>query len=311
VLPAALLALVAGTAHAATPTYPALYAFGDSLSDSGNEYTISGDTKPISPPYARGRWSNGPTWVQDLASEFGLPSLQPSLTGGNNFAIAGACTGTTIAHQANTTDLPTQIANFTSAVPHPVVGALYTLDIGNNDVSAITGISGITPAEAQYAVTQAVANETTFIGQLFAAGMRTLLLLNVPDQRHQPVNSLATPAQLQAIGELDTSYNAQLLTSVQGLAAKDGFGVVMLDFFGMTDVLVSQGATYGFTNVTLPCWTGSPTAYNGTLCAPTLAGQDKYLFWDLVHPTARGHLLISEESLELLSTPEAGGTVAE
>jgi phospholipase/lecithinase/hemolysin len=31
---------------------------------------------------------------------------------------------------------------------------------------------------------------------------------------------------------------------------------------------------------------------SGTLCSPTLAGQD--LYWDLAHPTAAGHRVIAD-----------------
>jgi phospholipase/lecithinase/hemolysin len=52
---------------------------------------------------------------------------------------------------------------------------------------------------------------------------------------------------------------------------------------------------YGFTNVTNPCWTGNMTdPESGTLCSPTLAGQDKYLYWDMAHPTAAGHRVIAD-----------------
>ena len=33
---------------------------------------------------------------------------------------------------------------------------------------------------------------------------------------------------------------------------------------------------------------------SGTLCSPTLAGQDQYLHWDMAHPTAVGHRVIAD-----------------
>jgi hypothetical protein len=33
---------------------------------------------------------------------------------------------------------------------------------------------------------------------------------------------------------------------------------------------------------------------SGTLCSPTLAGQDEYLYWDMAHPTAAGHRVIAD-----------------
>jgi phospholipase/lecithinase/hemolysin len=40
------------------------------------------------------------------------------------------------------------------------------------------------------------------------------------------------------------------------------------------------------------------------LCSPTQAGQDQFLFWDEVHPTAAGHLLTAEFAVEALAAPE-------
>jgi hypothetical protein len=64
--------------NSALPSYSAIYAFGDSLSDAGNvsiTTSAAGATKPASPPYYKEQYgpitgnvfSNGPTWVQDLS----------------------------------------------------------------------------------------------------------------------------------------------------------------------------------------------------------------------------------------------------
>jgi len=102
--------------------YSTLFAFGDSLSDAG--------------PYYAGHFSNGPTWVEDLSQMLLGPSevLKPSLEGGNDFAFGGAQTGTTAIEGLNPIDLPAQIADYALSHPKAVPGALYTLDIGANDI---------------------------------------------------------------------------------------------------------------------------------------------------------------------------------
>jgi hypothetical protein len=57
----------------ALPTFDQIVVFGDSLSDNGNA----------------GRASDGPVWVEHLATRFGF-MLEPSRTGGSNFAVGGA-----------------------------------------------------------------------------------------------------------------------------------------------------------------------------------------------------------------------------
>ena len=69
--------------------YPAIYSFGDSLSDVGNVDLATGGIEPAS-PYVDGQFSNGPVWAQDLAGKLGLPALIPSLAGGTDYAFGGA-----------------------------------------------------------------------------------------------------------------------------------------------------------------------------------------------------------------------------
>jgi hypothetical protein len=75
---AAVLAACLGLNIGPASAYTALFAFGDSLSDAGNAYIITGGTKPASPPYYDGHFSNGPTWVEDLSVGLGLGVLNPA-----------------------------------------------------------------------------------------------------------------------------------------------------------------------------------------------------------------------------------------
>ncbi|MCO5559232.1 hypothetical protein L7F22_012827 [Adiantum nelumboides] len=86
-------------------TYPAIFVFGDSLSDTGNGY-ISGSifgarTAQLPygetfPGYPAGRYSDGHVLVDLLAIHLGLPLLKPYLNssadfgGGVNYAVGGA-----------------------------------------------------------------------------------------------------------------------------------------------------------------------------------------------------------------------------
>jgi phospholipase/lecithinase/hemolysin len=84
----ASLALLIGlaTAQADSTAFSRLFVFGDSLSDTGNLYAMTGGYPP--PPYWNGRFSNGKLWVEYLAD-----SLQMPIAAGDNYAVAGATTG--------------------------------------------------------------------------------------------------------------------------------------------------------------------------------------------------------------------------
>ena len=127
------------------PTYSAIYAFGDSLSDAGNLSISTVGTTPVSPPYYKQQYgilsgnvfSNGPTWVQNLSIALGLGKLAPSLAAGTDFAYGGAETGSTPqnadlpAYAA--VSLPAQLSEFQTQVPSRSANALYTLSVGAND----------------------------------------------------------------------------------------------------------------------------------------------------------------------------------
>lgn len=75
-----------------------LWIFGDSLSDTGNLSYLTFGFEPPSPPNYKGRFSNGPLWIEGLAQRLGLamdfatPSAIDPLA--NNQAIGGAFTDT-------------------------------------------------------------------------------------------------------------------------------------------------------------------------------------------------------------------------
>ena len=77
--------LLAMTSFASAGAYSNVFVYGDSLSDTGNIYFITGHTTPPSPPYYNGRFSNGPLAVEYLAN-----ALHSPLT---SFAWGGATTG--------------------------------------------------------------------------------------------------------------------------------------------------------------------------------------------------------------------------
>ena len=201
--------LACGSAHATT--FTALYAFGDSLSDAGNLTILHGIDPsipiPPSPPYSPGHFSNGPTWVEDLSVKLGLGILTPSLAGGNDFAYGGATTGSN-----GFTDLADQISQFHSAAPTPAPGALYTLDIGANDI--LNALSN--PASLPGVVSAAIINTIAAVTDLFADGARNLLFYDVPQLSLTPdLNSDSTLVKTAADAAAE-AFNAGVLARSHG-----------------------------------------------------------------------------------------------
>ena len=295
------------------PTYTALYAFGDSLSDAGNVsiLTAAVGIEPVSPPYDKEQYgslsgnvfSNGPTWVQDLSVTLGLGTLAPSLLGGNDFAYGGAETGPTPQNSGNAQtallSLPAQLQQFQTSVPSPAAGALYTISIGANDIFDILSNTALTAQQQATDVGDAVANEIAFVGELAHDGAKNLLVLDVPDLGKTPSYRLGASATEAT--QLATQYDTALNSQLASVATADGIRVNVINAFQLIDSAVANPAAYGLTNVTTPVWSGnftSPTS--GTLVSTNPAVQDQYLFFDSVHPTETGHQAIAALAAEQL-----------
>jgi phospholipase/lecithinase/hemolysin len=296
----AVLAASLACASAPASAYTALYAFGDSLSDAGNLYAAYGVPAP---PYVDGHFSNGLTWVEDLSVQLGLGTLTPSLAGGTDFAYGGAQTGATLINPANPLpiDLPDQIVAFQSAVPTPASGALYTLDIGANDI--LNGLSALASGNINLiqlgtVVSQAVANTVSGIADLYNGGARNLLFYDVPQLGLTP-DFNTQPLAVQALADqLAQNFNAAVLGALAPLE-NNGLKVFNLDTYDLLGGVVSDPSTYGFANVTDPCLNAS----TGMPCSTDPGVQNTYLFWDGVHPTAAGHLITAGYAYAL-TTPE-------
>ena len=239
---AAALASAKPVAAAPAPAgarYPAIYAFGDSLTDTGNVSLATLGTVPVSPPYADRSFTNGPVWVQDLAHNLGLPPLNPSLAGGTDFAYGGAETGQTPVHTLNPTDLMSQYTQFLTQAPTPQPGSLYAVWIGSNDVLDIANNSTLTPPQQQTAVADAVNNEVAVIGGLAAHGAQNLLVLNVPDLGKTPYEQARGASTAQTATSLASLYNTELAAALQPLEAS---GALRIDLVNTLSVLDQAAA---------------------------------------------------------------------
>ena len=267
-------------------------SFGDSLSDNGNILAATGGAAPIAPNLP-GRFSNGQTWNELLASKLGLPALVPGVS---NFAFGGALTDSTASLGQPSANA--QIAGYlaaTGGVADP--NAIYTVLIGGNDINAkvvdvATAIGGgadaATEIGAGAADMAALAGTLgTSLGNLLAAGAQNILLVNVPNVGLTPSATLAGASAIAT--PLSQGFNAGLDGVV---AALSNPAITYFDAFALTNDIAANPGTYGLTNVTDACW--NEVTGPGEVVCPN---PDDYLFWDGIHPTAEGHEIVANAAL--------------
>jgi len=274
-----------------------MVVLGDSLADSGNNarlvgtdptQLISGDGYFASLPFASGRYSNGPVWVEHLAARLGL-SATASQLGGSNFAYGGAATS----GDGSGTPIPgfpfsmrSQLDQYLATVPTAGTPApaqsLFVLSGGSVNVSAAMASAAQQPEQAfaiLSASAQAYAGDMlAMVDGLQAAGAGRILVLNVPDFGLTP-RALSYGPQVAGLGSLAAGLMNQALE--QALFGEQG--VRVFDLYGALNQVVAHAGDYGLSNVSHAC---GALQYG---CDPASA-----LFYDGQHPTAYGHQLIAE-----------------
>jgi phospholipase/lecithinase/hemolysin len=279
-----MLGLAAGgsRAQAKSDPFSHIFVFGDSLSDTGNYYRLSGGSPP--PPYADGRFCNGPIWVEYLSASLGM-DYQP----GDNFAVGGATTGTLNSNDGfagkEYPGLLDEIASFAASRPvSEPERALYVVEAGANDFFVALA-TGTTPATL---IGTGVGNTISAIQQLRGSGARFILVMNVPDLGVTPMAQGLGEGGPLMLTQLTAAYNQALDLALDQLA-QAGIPTLRLDAFAVLDKMANTPADYGFSNVTTPY-----------LYAPPGMSPDQFLFWDPVHPTTGAHEVLAQAALEQL-----------
>ncbi len=283
-----------------------LVVFGDSLSDPGNAFALVGGTNTppdysvdffLVPdqPYARGghHFSNGPTWIEQLANSQGLAvNAQPAFRGANPGATNYAIGGARARDDGRENNLSHQVGRFLQdfggAAP---AGALYVVEIGGNDIRdvAVTQDPSIIAA--------ALGAIQTNILNLYGAGARKFLVWNAPKVAVTPAIRMADallPGTAAKVDSVNVAYNTLLGGLLGGLSGLRGIQIVTFDAYHNIENVFGHGAEFGLSDVTHPCITPNVAPF---FCQ----NPDDFLFWDGIHPTKAVHAIIANEVAKLLA----------
>jgi phospholipase/lecithinase/hemolysin len=212
--------------------------------------------------------------------------LNLSFTGpGNNYAIAGARTGTTGAIDSIgiPTGIQVQTYYYLSQAHTADPNSLYVLFGGANDVRDAAKLAQ--PQRDQAAVNAAY-NLTSSLQLLGSAGARNFLVLNLPNIGHTP------EAQLElnnaAAATAATQYFNAALSLYLGAITVPGEHLFTFDTYSLFEALyqdaLNGGQFTGITNATTPCFAGFAGS-TGSDCS-------KAIFSDDLHPTGIMHALL-------------------
>jgi phospholipase/lecithinase/hemolysin len=280
-----------------------IVVFGDSLSDPGNAFALTGEhlTPPSygmdtpaelltlipDAPYAKGghHFSNGPTWIEDLGKSIGLgasvgPAFAPGHANATNYAVGGAR-----ARAVGSFHLAVQVGAFLADFPRGApADALYVVALGGNDVR--DALQSGNPAIIGDATGSIVEN----INDLHGAGARKFLVWNSPNIAVTPaVRAIAavTPGVdvLGAAAGLSLAFKVNLDIALAGLRATlPGIEIMRFDAFTEINNIVANPAKFGLDDVATACITPNVPPFQ-------CRRPDRHLFWDGIHPTRAGHAI--------------------
>jgi phospholipase/lecithinase/hemolysin len=316
----------AGWANAQAP-FSRIVVFGTSLSDSGNAFVLTGQqsTAPdygmdafslLIPDaaYAAGglHFSNGATWVEQLARSMGMaasvgPALRGSSDGASNYAVGGA----RARDAAGGFNLLVQVGAFLSDVQGVAPSdALYVVEMGGNDIrdavetaAQVMAMNGGFPAglSAGLAAGSGVIDAAVggIVGKtemLRASGARRFLVWRAPDLSLTPAVRMldSTPAGAGAAllaQFFSAEFNAKLDAALTGAPL-----VSRLDVYTLLHQIVGFPGAVGLTNATSACITPGVAPYHCT-------NADSFLFWDGIHPTKAAHGIVARAAAMALMSP--------
>lgn len=274
------------------PLFNTTVVFGASLDDTGNACNLSASNCPP-PPYATGRASNGPLYVELIAARYGA-SITPSRTGGTNYAYGGARTGAIAGTNQGVPNMVQQADAYLAASgTGSRARALFVVNAATvgNDITDALVLSRTNPQAPSIIIGGAVTNISSLITRLYNGGARHLLLLNSTDVGRTPLVRSAGPAASAAATAMSAQFNIALGAQVTTLRSSlPGVNLYVLDLGQLTVEVFANPATFGFTNITAACVSGA------SVCAT----PDTYFFWDAFHPTATTGRLVSQRGITAL-----------
>jgi phospholipase/lecithinase/hemolysin len=291
------IALVPGAlAHTTTP-FSSLVVFGDSFSDNGNgSYKLTNHTWPLA-IYYEGRFSNGPVWADNVASNLSIPLY--------DHAYGGATTSNALVQgfTGAKSDIPVpgiaeQVDQFLSTNDSAirVDTSLFALFGGFNDIFFNPNLTSA----------QITASLHTSVTKLIVAGAKHFLLLNYYDATQIPYDhytDVGMKSTLQTFSEEFPKNISLLANSVNHqLAQKSSGGTIT--YVNLKPLFrhfyyYGEPTSYGFDAFGAygSCAVG---VYGETSNLTQCSHPDRRVFWDEYHPSGRTHRIMADHILSKL-----------
>ncbi|XVF36799.1 hypothetical protein REPUB_Repub19eG0089200 [Reevesia pubescens] len=325
--------LVVLVANGRQPRVPAMFIFGDSVVDAGNNNQLSTIIKANFPPYGRdfvdhkptGRFCNGKLALDFIAEIIDFPNYQPpylsnkakgkNLLIGANFASAASGYYESTAKLWNTLSLTKQLENYQeyqnkleaiagkSNASSIISGGIYVISSGSSDFLQNYYINPLvftahTPDKFSDMLIDSYAD---FIQDLYGLGARKIGVTTLPPLGCLPAAittfGFGSNKCVEKLNRNAVSFNMKLNHTSQRLQEKlSGLNLVVLDIYQPLYNLCTNPAEDGFAEARKACC-GTGLLETSILCnqrsAGTCSNASQYVFWDGFHPSEAANKILA------------------
>ncbi|KAK4255187.1 hypothetical protein QN277_008214 [Acacia crassicarpa] len=318
------------------PLVPALFIFGDSVVDAGNNNNIKTIFRANFPPYGRdfnhtatGRFCNGKLASDFTAENLGFTSYPPAyvnlktkgknLLNGANFASGASGYYELTAKLWHSIPLSQQLENYkecqnilveVAGQPNAssiISGAIHLISSGNSDFLQNYYINPL--LYKVYTADQfsdiLLQSYSSFIQKLYATGVRRIGVTTLPPMGCLPLAitlfGFDSNHCVERLNNDAINFNKKLNTTSQSLQKQlPNLNLAVLDIYQPLYQLVTNSSDNGFFEARKACC-GTGLLETSILCNPksigTCANASEYVFWDSVHPSEAANKILADDLL--------------
>ncbi|MBA0730439.1 hypothetical protein Golax_025787 [Gossypium laxum] len=310
---------------------PAMFIFGDSLIDNGNNNDLPSFAKANYFPYGidfnggpTGRFSNGYTMVDEIAELLGLPLIpayseasgDQVLHGVNYASAAAGILDITGRNFVGRIPFDQQIQNFQTTLDQLAdnLGAIeaaealgkciFFVGMGSNDYLNNYLMPNF-PTRNQYDGQQyadlLVQKYNQQLRALYNLGARKFVLAGLGRMGCIPsILAQSTAGSCsEEVNQLVLPFNANVKTMMNSLNANlPGARFTYVDIAHLFEDIVANARTYGFSVVNRGCC-GIGRNRGQITCLPfqtPCENRDEYVFWDAFHPTEKVNIIMARKA---------------
>ncbi|XP_073279261.1 GDSL esterase/lipase At1g71691-like [Primulina huaijiensis] len=324
---AAVLVLGANFSLARAALVPAMFIFGDSLIDNGNNNDMPSFAKANYLPYGidfnggpTGRFSNGYTMVDTIAESLGLPLIPAhSVASGDqarfgvNYASAAAgILDDTGRNFVGRIPFNQQIKNFENTLDQmtgnlaaeELAKCIFFVGVGSNDYLnnyLMPNYDTKNRYNAQQYADLLVHQYSQQLSRLYNLGARKFVIAGVglmgciPSILAQSRDGTCS----QEVNQLVLPFNANAKAMINSLSSNlPGSRFVYIDIANMFQDLLANARSYGFSVVNRGCC-GIGRNRGQITCLPLQTPcpvRRRYIFWDAYHPTEAVNVLFGQSA---------------